>query len=393
MGGTSFDVGLVVNGVPDVTTETYLEGFPVLMPIVNIHSIGAGGGSIAWLEAGGLRVGPQSAGSEPGPACYGLGGTQPTVTDANVALGRVDPDYFAGGDYQLYVDQARQAIAGVGQELDLEVEQLAEGIIDIVNANMANAIRAITVGKGIDPREFALVAFGGAGPMHAVALAQELQIPRIIIPNLPGTFSAWGMLQTDIRHDLVQTFYQRVAETEARELEPAYQTMEQAGAELLLGEKVEKKDMGFVRTADMRYVGQEYFVNIPLPAEVDAQALADLPERFHRAYYERYGHSNPEEAIEFVNLRVSAIGTLPKGQMAATRGKELSTKALPVRQIEAYFGGAWLDTNVYMRNQLRSGQTLSGPAIVLESSCTTVMPPGCGAKVDVTGNIEVRLDL
>lgn len=393
MGGTSFDMGLVVNGVPDVTTETYLDRFPVLMPIVNIQSIGAGGGSIAWLEAGGLRVGPQSAGSEPGPASYGRGGTEPTVTDANVVLGRVDPDYFVGGDMTLDVDAARRAIDTVGQKLELGVEQLAEGIIHVVNANMANAIRAITVGKGIDPREFALVAFGGAGPMHAVALAQELQIPRIIIPNLPGTFSAWGMLQTDIRHDLVQTFYQRVSETGTETLETNFQAMEKTGTKRLSGEKVDAQDMRFVRTADMRYVGQEYFVNIPLPSKVDDQALGELPDRFHQAYYERYGHSNPEESIEFVNLRMSAIGALPKGRVSATTEEMPEIEAQPVRRDRAYFQGEWLETNIYMRDQLASGQVLSGPAIVLESSCTTVMPPGCQARVDVFGNIEIRLDL
>jgi len=391
MGGTSFDVGMVMGGIPDVTTETYLDGFPVLMALVNIHSIGAGGGSLAWLEAGGLRVGPQSAGSEPGPACYGLGGTEPTVTDANVALGRVDPNYFIGGDMTLDLEAARQAIARVAQQLDMSVEQLAEGIIDIVNANMANAIRAITVGKGIDPREFALVAFGGAGPMHAVALAQELQIPRIIVPNLPGTFSAWGMLQTDIRHDQVQTFYQRVSETGAETLEPTYQAMEKVGADQLVEEKVEVKDMRFVRTADMRYVGQEYFVNIPLPAEVDDRTLAELPDRFHRTYHERYGHSNPEEAIEFVNLRVSAIGALPRGQVPAAAGETEGVEPQPIRLGKAYFGGEWLETKVYMRDSLQSGQVFEGPAIVLEQSCTMVMPPGCRALVDSFGNIEIRL--
>lgn len=392
MGGTSFDVGLVVDGVPDVTTETVLEGFPVLMPIVNIHSIGAGGGSLAWLEAGGLRVGPQSAGSEPGPACYGRGGSEPTVTDANVALGRVDPNYFAGGDYRLDVGLARQAVGKVGEQLGLGTDQLAEGIIDIVNANMANAIRAITVGKGIDPREFALVAFGGAGPMHAVALAAELQIPRIIVPNLPGTFSAWGMLQTDIRHDLVQTYYQRVSDTEAGGLEGTFREMEGKGAALLREEKVGAGAMRFVRTADMRYVGQEYFVNIGLPGVVDGETLAELPGRFHAAYLERYGHSNPEELIEFVNVRVSAIGVLPRAQSVASRSVAQAGEAVPERREKVYFGGRWLDAGFYMRDQLQSGQIVNGPAIVLEASCTTVMPPGCSAEVDGFGNLHILLN-
>ena len=256
-----------------------------------------------------------------------------------------------------------------------------------------NAIRAITVGKGIDPLEFAWVPFAGAGKMHAVTLAHELQIPRIIISDLPGTFSAWGMLQTDIRHDLVQTFYHQVAETRAEELEATYQEMEKAGAALLVEEKVEAKDMRFVRTADMRYVGQEYFVNISLPADLDDQALADPPDRFHRAYHERYGHSNPKETIEFVNLRMSAIGALPKSQVSATRGEIEASEAQPMRQGKAYFGGEWLGTGIFMRDELRSGQALFGPAIVLESSCTTVMLPGCRAEVDVFGNIEIHLDL
>jgi N-methylhydantoinase A len=272
------------------------------------------------------------------------------------------------------------------------VDPLAEGIIDIVNANMANAIRTITVGKGIDPRDFALVAFGGAGPMHAVALAKELQIPRIIVPNLPGTFSAWGMLQTDIRHDLVRTFYQRVSDTDAPALQTEYSEMEQSGADLLVQEKVEAAAMRFVRSADMRYVGQEYFVNIPLPVTIGEHALADLPGRFHQAYLDRYGHSNPEEAIEFVNLRVSAIGALPKGQVTATEDTTETLEAKPERQSQAYFGGEWLDTPIFMREHLLPGQVFAGPAIVLEPSCTTVMPPSCRAKIDAFGNIEIRLD-
>jgi len=247
------------------------------------------------------------------------------------------------------------------------------------------------VGKGIDPREFALVAFGGAGPMHAVALAQELQIPRIVVPNLPGTFSAWGMLQTDIRHDLVQTFYHRVAETEATSLKETYQAMEKNGAEVLSEERVEGKDMRFVRAADMRYVGQEYFVNIPLPGSVDEAVLSALPDRFHQAYYERYGHSNPEEAIEFVNLRVSAIGALPKGRVSRVGEAIEEREATPVRKEQAYFDGGWMESGIYMRDELASGQTFAGPAILLEPSCTTVMPPGCQARVDPFGNIEIRL--
>ncbi len=388
MGGTSFDVSLVVNGQADVTTETELQGFPVLMPTVNIHTIGAGGGSIAWLEAGGLRVGPHSAGARPGPACYGRGGTQPTVTDANLVLGRIDPNYFVGGELTLDAEAARQALTPLAAELGLSVETLAEGILDIVNANMANAIRAITIGRGIDPRDFALVAFGGAGPMHAVFLAEELHIPRVLVPFSPGTYSAWGMLQTDIRHDLVRTYYQAVVGAPAADLDAAFQRLEAEGADILRGERVDADVMRFVRSADMRYVGQEYFVSIPMPDTVDDANLAALPQRFHDAYLQRYGHSNPQEAIEFVNLRVSARGVLPKSRPAPAGADEARPAPVHARRPIVFQRQTW-DTAVYYRDELAPGHTLVGPAIVEEKSCTTVIPPGFGMHVDRLGNLVI----
>jgi N-methylhydantoinase A len=388
MGGTSFDVSLVIGGRPDVTLETYLEEFPVLMPIVNIHTIGAGGGSIAWLEAGGLRVGPQSAGADPGPACYGQGGIEPTVTDANVALGRIDPGSFLGGEMTLDAEAARQALSSLTEALSLSREALAEGIIDIVNAKMANAIRAITVERGIDPRQFTLVAFGGAGPVHAVFLAKELSIPRVVVPYSPGTFSAWGMLHTNIRHDLVQSFYRPVREVTAAELGTVFGKMTMAGTSVLREEHVGDDSMRFRWTADMRYVGQEYFVNIPLPDLMDDAALAALPEQFHKAYLVRYGHSNPEEAIEFVNLRVSAIGELSRHALAAQH-RSSSRRIEPDSTRTVIFGRESCKTAVFDRAALRPGDTFAGPAIVEEPSCTTVIPPEFKASIDGYGNIVI----
>jgi N-methylhydantoinase A len=389
MGGTSFDVSLVIDGQPDVTLETYLEGFPVLMPIVNIHTIGAGGGSIAWLEAGGLRVGPQSAGADPGPACYGQGGVEPTVTDANVALGRIDPGSFLGGEMTLDAEAARTALSNLAEKLGLSVEALAEGVIDIVNAKMANAIRAITVERGIDPRQFTVVAFGGAGPVHAVFLAKELSIPRVIVPYSPGTFSAWGMLHTNIRHDLVQSFYRPIAGTSAQEIEVVFGDMVAAGASILEREHIAAANMQFRRTADMRYTGQEYFVNIPLADTMADSALSTLPDQFHKAYLTRYGHSNPEEAIEFVNLRVSAVGQLPRHIATAQDSSTVrQAEARSTRQVG--FGRNSLDTAVYERNGLQPGDSFDGPAIVEEPSCTTVIPPGYQASVDGYGNIVIE---
>ncbi len=390
MGGTSFDVSLVINGQPDVTSETYLEGFPVLMPIVNIHTIGAGGGSIAWLEAGGLRVGPQSAGAEPGPACYGRGGAVPTVTDANVVLGRIDPGMFLGGEMKLDLEAARRTLSTLTGALGLTVETLAEGIIDIVNAKMANAIRAITVERGIDPRQFALVAFGGAGPVHAVFLAQELSIPRVVIPFSPGTFSAWGMLHTDIRHDLVRSFYRPVTGVAAAEVEAVFNELEAEGQQILHAEGVAAEAMEFIRTADMRYVGQEYFVNIPIAGQVDEAGYAGLPERFHAAYLTRYGHSNPEESIEFVNLRISAVGRLSRKVGAAPADVTRCLIQAPERR-QVIFGREPRETQVFYRVDLQPGNVFSGPAIVEEPSCTTVIPPNYQAAIDAYGNIVITL--
>ncbi len=267
MGGTSFDVSLVVDGEPDVAQETTLGGLPLLMPIVNIHTIGAGGGSIAYLEAGGLRVGPESAGADPGPACYGRGGTAPTVTDANLVVGRIDPASFLGGRMELDVEAARQAVGALAGELGLPPVQLAEGILDVVNAKMAQAIRTITVEQGIEPRDFAIVAFGGAGPMHAAFLARELEIREVLVPRYPGAFSAWGMLQTKLRHDFSRSYYVTLEEVDPAALVAELEGLsDEAGAALEAdGVSVEAVETLFL--AEMRYVGQEYTVNLPLTLE------------------------------------------------------------------------------------------------------------------------------
>ena len=263
----------MVDGQPTVSTETELEGLPVLMPLVDIHTIGAGGGSLAWLEAGGLRVGPQSAGADPGPACYGRGGTQPTVTDANLFLGRLDSGYFLGGRMTLDESAAERALASVSAQVGLGTIELAEGMLAIINARMADAMRTITVKQGIDPREYALVAFGGAGPMHAVWLAEELEIGEVIVPWSPGTFSAWGMLKTDMRHDVVRSFYRPLAELQADELAGAFVSLEAEGAALLEAEGIDAADRYVARSADMRYVGQEYTVNVLVDATISLEQI------------------------------------------------------------------------------------------------------------------------
>ena len=264
MGGTSFDVSLVVAGQPDVSAETRLEGLPILMPVVNIHTVGAGGGSIAWLEQGGLRVGPQSAGASPGPACYGRGGTAPTVTDANLVLGRVDPAWFAGGQMHLDLEAARTAVSDLGERLGLGPDAMAEGICDVANAKMAQAIRTITVARGIEPRDFTLVAFGGAGPMHAAFLAQELGIRDVVVPSFPGAFSAWGMLQTSIRTDEAEAYFFRDEDLDREDLSQRLALMEERARGFLAHENVPAEARSVTHALDVRYVAQEYTLTVPL---------------------------------------------------------------------------------------------------------------------------------
>jgi N-methylhydantoinase A len=384
MGGTSFDLSLIVNGQPNVSTETELEGLPILMPLVDIHTIGAGGGSIAWLEAGALRVGPQSAGADPGPVCYGRGGTAPTVTDANLFLKRLDPTYFLGGRMRLDEEATALAIHDMATQVALDDVAFAEGMLAIVNAKMADAMRTITVKQGIDPRNFSLVAFGGAGPMHAVWLAKELEISEVIVPWSPGTFSAWGMLQTDIRHDVSQTFYRQLDGLPAGEVEEVYDSLEGQGREVLHGEGVVDEQIHFLRTADMRYVGQEYSVNVAADGLPD---LAGISESFHEAHQTRYGHATPDAPVEFVNLRVAAMGGLDReavGFRAPEEGEDPVTG-----QREAIFDGRTHATTIVLRRRLGPGARYSGPLVVEEETATTVVPPGYVVEVDPLGNMLI----
>ena len=384
MGGTSFDLSLVVDGEPTVSTETELQGLPVLMPLVDIHTIGAGGGSLAWIEAGGLRVGPQSAGADPGPACYGRGGTEPTVTDANLFLGRLDPGYFLGGRMTLDHAAAERALSSVATQLGLSSTELAEGMLAIVNARMADAMRTITVRQGIDPREYALVAFGGAGPMHAVWLAEELEIGEVIVPWSPGTFSAWGMLQTDLRHDVVRSFYRPLADLDEDEVGGAFGVLRDEAEVLLAREDVAAGDRYFQRSADMRYVGQEYTVNVSV---ADASSLETIDASFHDAHRVRYGHSTPGAPVEFVNLRIAAMGrigtTVAPSQSAAADSDPLLGRRAVV------FAGMEHDTPVLLRDRMQSGRTYEGPVVIEEESSTTVVPPGHQARLDAHENMLI----
>ena len=383
MGGTSFDMSLIINGKPTVTNETEQEYIPLLIPLVDIHTIGAGGGSVAWLENEALRVGPRSAGADPGPACYGKGGDEPTVTDANLFLGRLGKESKLGGWMNLDVNASENVLQNLSKELNISQVELAEGILSIINAKMADAIRTITVKEGIDPREFSLVAFGGAGSMHAVWLAEELEISEIIVPNDPGTFSAWGMLQTDIRRDLTVNFYQNFQSLEQKKLLESYNKLKEEASDLLKSENVSESDMKFNLTADMRYIGQEYYVNVDLAEPFN---LEDINKNFHNTYEKQYGHSTPEGPCEFINLRLIALGKIQKSGSIKSAGQDIDIENT---KREVIFNQKAYQTDVLSRQKIKTNNKFKGPAVIEESTATTVVPPNYNIVKDDFGNIII----
>ena len=386
MGGTSFDMSLIINGKPSVTNETEQEFIPLLIPLVDIHTIGAGGGSVAWLENEALRVGPRSAGANPGPACYGKGGQEPTVTDANLYLGRLGKESKLGGWMDLDLNASESVLKSLSEKLNISSTELAEGILSIINAKMADAIRTITVKEGIDPREFSLVAFGGAGSMHAVWLAEELEINEIIVPNDPGTFSAWGMLQTDIRRDLTVNFYQNFQSLEKEKLLENFNKLKDEAIALLKSENVNENDMSFSLTADMRYIGQEYYVNVDISEPFD---LNEINNNFHKTYEKQYGHSTPEGPSEFINLRLIATGKIKKTDSVKSIEND---KTIKDSKRKIIFNQKEYETKIYARHNIRVNESFEGPAVIEESTATTVIPPNYSIIKDEFGNIIITKD-
>ncbi|WP_159587226.1 hydantoinase/oxoprolinase family protein [Chelativorans xinjiangense] len=381
MGGTSFDASLIIDGEPSSSNEAELEGLPIQMSVVDIHVIGAGGGSIAWQEAGAVRVGPQSAGSVPGPACYGRGGTEPTVSDANLVLGRLDSSNFAGGSMSLDRDKAKAAVSELGRDFGLSTEEMAQGIIDIINAKMADAIRTITIRRGIDPRDFALVAYGGASPAQAAALAAQLDITEVIVPVMPGAFSAWGMLHTDVRHDFKMTYYGFWDQIDSKDLAEKFSQLEVEGRDYLHKEGFHDAGVSFERFADFRYHGQEYVLTIPVPGgDID---MAAVRTSFDEAYDRQYGHSSPEAAVEVANLRVAALGKLERPGIPDPM---VEPQSVPGSR-KVYFGGTEHDTAILQRAALPVGEMVEGPAIIEEPTATTLVPVGWRTEVIAGGHL------
>ena len=388
MGGTSFDMSLIINKSPNVTNETVQQSLPLLIPFVDIHTIGAGGGSIAWLEEGALRVGPQSAGADPGPACYGKGGLEPTVTDANLFLGRIGIESKLGGWMNLQLNKSKQVLKKMSDKLSMKSVSLAEGILSIINTKMSDAIRTITVKQGIDPREFSLVAYGGAAPMHAVWIAEELEIKEIIVPPSPGTFSAWGMLQTDIRKDLNINFYFPLAVVKKESLKKRFKELTNEASILLKSEGVTKNKMVFNFSVDMRYIGQEYYVNITVNPLLD---LKKIEKDFHKTYNDKYGHSQLNAPVEITNLRLAAFGLIDR-PIDYSKNLDIKKNNQINKKInrKVIFGNKKYSTNVINRNSIKIKDVLSGPIIIEEKSSTTVIPPKYLVTRDLMGNLIIK---
>lgn len=395
MGGTSFDICLIDGGVPKPSTDTMVGGFPIKVPMIDIHTIGAGGGSISWVDEGGvLNVGPQSAGAVPGPACYGRGGTHPTVTDANLLLGRLNPDYFLGGELKLLPERAYRALQEhVADMVGMSVEEAAWGIIRIVNANMVKGIAATSVEKGYDVREFALVAFGGAGPLHAVELAQELKIREVIVPPLCGNLSALGLLVADTQHDYVRTLVKKHQEISTDLILSIFHSLEEEGIRQLRMERVKDEHISLLWSADLRYKGQSYEINTPVQrVESSMESIQAILDRFHELHQRFYSYSEPQETVEFINLRVRAIGRTPEVRLAPRAGQAgAHSRAIKGKRAVYFEGIGMVEVPIYDRELLHAGHTFRGPCLIEERISATVMPQGCSASVDQFGNIIISL--
>jgi N-methylhydantoinase A len=399
IGGTTAKASLVERGAVRLTGDYHFErtpvfaGYPIKIPVVDIVEIGAGGGSIAWIDpAGALKVGPQSAGADPGPACYGWGGTEPTVTDANVITHRINPDYFLGGRIKLDVDRAQASLAPLAETLGVDHEDAALGVIRIANANMIHLLKLVSVRRGRDPREFAIVAFGGGGSMHACALAAELRVPRVIVPPYPGHFSAWGMLTSDLRHDVVQTHFARADALGADELAGLWRRLEERLLATFAEEGLDPEQVAFVRSADMRYAGQEHTVNVPISDGMDGGGGEEIERSFHELHDQLYTF-RLTSPIEFVNLRLTAFGTVRKPELARIPANGNAQAALKGTRDVDFDELGRHESSTYERSRLGAGAELDGPAVIEEPAASTVVFPGQRLRVDEYGNLIIETEV
>jgi N-methylhydantoinase A len=408
MGGTTAKAGVIHNGEALTTGSALIGGYdkalPVQIAMMDIFEVGTGGGSIARVEEGGLRVGPQSAGATPGPACYGLGGSEPTVTDANLLLGRLGADRFLGGEMLLDVASAKRALEErVAKPLGMDATAAADGILRIAATAMSYAVKAVTTERGLDAGDFALVAYGGAGPLHAVAVAREIGIRTVIIPTAPGVFSAFGMLFSDLRYDFVRTWFTRLEDAPFDEIERVYRELESQGRDAIAGTSVKPQKIVLKRAADMRYVGQEHAVTVDLPLKVfEREDRGAIKRHFDEMHEQRYGTSAPDERAEIVSLRSTVTGVMRKPPQAKldrgknSRNKNSRNKGAPDQAAfsgrrPVFFDGKFRPTPTYARAALAASNRITGPALIEEHASTTVLNPGDRLEVDPHGNLVIKV--
>jgi N-methylhydantoinase A len=386
MGGTSTDIALLQDGICRLANEAEVHGYPIKAPMLDIHTVGAGGGSIAYVDSGGLlKVGPRSAGAFPGPVCYDKGNTEPTVTDANVLLQTLNPKHLLGGRMPVRQDLARQAIGTLAEKLGLEPMATAQGIIAVVTANMARAIRVVSVQRGHDPRDYTLVAFGGAGPLHAARLARELEIGRILVPRNPGILCAMGLLLTDLRADFATTRLQLLGKAALPNTEDAFATLRQQADAWFEHEAIPAASRQLTRTIDMRYAGQNYELPVALPAgPITAVTLDVLAEQFAAAHQRMYGFVAEGEPVQLVTFRVEAVGLVRKAafQPHPEHGADASAAIAGKREMWLPEAGGFVTCPVYDRDKLEAGNRIAGPAIIEQMDATTVVLPGMVARVE-----------
>ena len=399
IGGTTAKCSLVDGGEVKTTTEYKIEktdrwpGYPIKVPVVDIVEIGNGGGSIAWIDnTNSLRVGPQSAGALPGPVAYGKGGVQPTTTDANLVVGRLSEKNF---DMDVDMNKVRDAIQEqIGTPFGLTTEEAALGIIRVANSNMLNALKLVSVRKGYDPRDFALVAFGGGGPMHAAALAKELNIRKVIIPNAASVFSAWGMLMTDLRSDDIQTFFASLVDPDYAAINAEWRKLEQKALEDNAAKGVKPEDVYFMHYLDMRYQGQDHTVKVRVPDEdLTPENLAEFVEAFHKEHFQNYSFRLDESPVEIVNMHLASFGRIEKTPIKAIEPKDYTLEQClkEVRPVIFEESGK-VDTKIYDREKLSPGMEVMGPAIIEEVSASSVIHPGMKAQIDSYGDIIIETE-
>ncbi|MBN8187240.1 hydantoinase/oxoprolinase family protein [Salipiger thiooxidans] len=395
MGGTSSDVALMAGGETTQTNESIVHGYPIKAPMLDIHTVGAGGGSIATIDSGGLlKVGPESAGADPGPVCYGRGATEPTVTDANIVLQVLNPVEILDGRMKVHRDLAVEAIGKMAEKLGMETMDVAQGIISVVTANMAKAIRVISVQRGHDPRNYALMAFGGAGPLHAVRLAQELGMTTVVIPRNPGILCAMGLLLTDLRADFSTTKLVALDAGNLDTIADAMSKVEDEAAGWFASEAIPADKQMTTRRVDMRYDGQNYELSIPLPdGPVTAETLVALEKGFTEAHERMYGFAVPEERILCVTFRAEAMGLVKKAELPERPLGDADASGAVIGSREVWYPetGAFTETTLYARDRLAPGNVFQGPAIVEQMDTTTLIPPGVTARVDTIDNLILEL--